>query len=243
MDRQAVSKQLAAGAPARVPISRCAALLLATLIVTSCSGCQIVIGVLQIFQGFPKTKNEFAVRTRGRSLAEKDKRVVVLCTSTPGAQAEEPSLDLNVMDAVSRRFKVEKISVVPSYKVARWIDEKGQIGLQTEIEPIAKEFKADFVVLFTFEDFGYREENSPGLYRGHASGKIVVTEVVDDKSTSSKKRARVIYNAPFTTKYPGTRPVSADLEGPDVFKRQFMAQLSEYLTRKFIDYRPEDEIQ
>jgi hypothetical protein len=243
MDRLVVSEVLRTAAPPGARMSRCIALLLAALILTSCSGCQIVIGVLQIFQGFPKTKNDFAVKTQGRSLTEKDKRVVVVASATPGARAEEPSLDLDVMAGVSRRFKGEKITVVPSHKVARWIDDKGHIDWQTDIELIAKEFKADFVVLFTFEDFGYREENSPGLHRGHANGKVVVTEMVGDKASSSKKRAKVIYNMPFTAKYPANRPVSADQEGPDLFKRRFMDQLNDQLTRTFIDYRPEDEIQ
>lgn len=243
MDRLAVSDTLPAVAPARTPISRFGAMLLAALLVTSCSGCQIVAGVMMIVQGFPKKTNDFSVKTHGRSLAERDKRVVVVASATPGARTEEPSLDLDVMAGVSRRFKGEKIIVVPSHKVARWMDDKGQIDWQTDIELIAKEFKADFVVLFTFEDFGYREENSPGLHRGHANGKIVVTEMVGDKATSSKKRAKVIYNMPFTAKYPANRPVSADQEGPDLFKRRFMDQLNDQLTRTFIDYRPEDEIQ
>jgi hypothetical protein len=244
MDRLAVSEVTIkqACAPRRPVLSSCAALLAAALLLTSFSGCQIVIGVLQIFQGFPKTPSDFSVKTHHRSLAEKGKRVVVLCTSTPGSQSEEPSLDLDVMAEVSRRFKVEKIDVVPSHKVARWIDDRGQINLGTEIEPIAKAFKADFVVVFSFDDFGYLEENSPTMFRGHASCRIVVTELVDDKSTPTKKRAKVIYNCPFTTKFPNNRPISADQEGPDLFKRRFMGQLCEQLTRKFVDYRPEDEI-
>ena len=243
MDRLADSEALPATGRPRSVLSRVAPLFLAGLLLTSCSGCQIVIGVLNVFQGFPKTPSDFYVKTHHRSLAEKGKRVVVVVCSTAGAQSEEPSLDLDVMAEVSRRFKVEKIDVVPSHKVAKWLDDKGQIGLNTEIEPLAKEFGADFVVLFSFEDFGYREDNSPGMYRGHANGKVVVTEMVGDKGKSSKKRAKVIYNCPFTCKFPGNRPVSADQEGPDVFKRRFMGQLSDKLVRTFIDYRPEDEIQ
>jgi hypothetical protein len=245
MDRQPVSEVPVSHATVsrRTLLSRCAALPLAAALLTSCSGCQIVIGVMQIFQGFPKTPNEFSVNTNGRSLAEKGKRVLVLSTSTPSAQSENGSLDLDIMAEVSRAFTVSNINVVSPDKVGRWIDDRGQINLSTEIEPIAKAFKADFVVLFTFEEFGYQEENSPGLHRGHANGRIVVTELVDDKTTKTKKRARVIYNRPFTTKYPLNHSISADQEGPDLFKRKFMAQLSQFLTRKFVDYRPEDEIQ
>lgn len=243
MDRQADSETSPAVAPAHTRISRLAALLLAGLLVTNCSGCQIVIGVMQIFQGFPKTHNDFWVKTHHRSLGEKGKRVVILACSKPSAQSEEPSLDLDVMAEISRRLKVEDVDVVEPHKVARWIDDNGQIGLGTHLEPIAAQFGADFIVLFAFEDFGYRAENSPGMYQGHANGKIVVTEMVDDKSKSGKKRARVIYNNSFSSKFPANRPLSADQEGPDVFKRKFKARMSEQLIRTFVDYRPEDEIQ
>ena len=226
----------------RLWLSRWATLCLTAALLTSVSGCQIVIGVLQIFQGFPKTKNDFAVKTHGKSLAEKGKKTIILVHATPGAQAEEPSLDLNIMDEVSRRLKAENITVVPSHKVARWLDERGQIDLNTSIEPIAKHFKADYVVLFSFEEFGYREDKSPSLFRGHTNGKIVVTEIVGDNDNGGKKHGKVIYNCPFTYKYPGNRPVSSDQEGPDVFKRKFLGQLSNFLTRRFVDYRPEDEI-
>lgn len=243
MDRLADSEDFRAARFVRSPIARGATLIAAALLLISCSGCQIVLGTMQIFQGFPKTRNDFYVKTHHRSLAEKGKRVIVLAAPTPSAQVEEPSLDLDIMAEVSRRLKVEKIDVVEPHKVARWIDDNGQIGPQTALEPIAEKFNADFIVLITFEDFGYREENSPGLYRGHANGKIVVTEIVEDRAKRGKKRAKVIYNNPFTTKYPANRPLAADQEGPDVFKRKFMGRLSESLTRTFVDYRPEEEIQ
>ena len=243
MDRLADSEALQAVAPACARPWRSVAVLLAALIVSSLSGCQIVIGVLQTFQGFPKLKNDFSIKTQGRSLAEKGKRTIVLCCAAPGAQTEEPSLDIDIIAEVSRRLLIEKVDVVEPHKVANWIDDNGGITAQTDLEPIGVHFKADFIVLFTFDDFGYREENSPGLYRGHAIGKIVVAEIVDDGVTPGKKRAKVIYNKPFDAKYPANRPLSADQEGPDLFKRKFLGQLSTTLTRTFVDYRPEDEIQ
>ncbi|MBI3863827.1 MAG: hypothetical protein HY290_18210 [Planctomycetia bacterium] len=243
MERLAESAAHSATHRARARVSRAACLLFAALVVTSCSGCQIVIGVLQIFEGFPKTHNDFYVRTHHRSLSEKGKSVIVLVASPPSAREEEPSLDLDVMAEVSRQLLVNKVNVVESQKIAKWIDDNGLIVSQTELEPIGRHFDADFIVLFTFDDFGYLENNSPGLYRGHAHGKTTVAEMVDDKVTPGTKRVKIIYNNPFTAKYPTIRPISADQEGPDVFKRKFMGRLSEQLTRTFVDYRPEEEIQ
>ena len=226
----------------RERLSAYAQALLLALLVSSLSGCQIVIGVLQIAQGFPKTTCDFTKFTHGRKLTEKNKRVVVLSSSIDSARVEVPSLDIDIISEVSRQFKIANIKVVDEHKVATWIDDKGSITTATDLQPIGEHFKADFVVLFTFEDFGYREENSPDLYRGHASGKVVVAEMVDDGIKPGKKRAKVIYNKPFNSKYPLNRPVSTDQEGPDLFKQKFMMQLSQTLTRLFVDYRPEDEI-
>ena len=222
--------------------ARGAQALLAALLICNLSGCQIVIGVLQIFQGFPKTTCDFTRITQGRKLTEKNKKVVVLSSSVDSARVEVPSLDLDIISAVSRQLKIANIKVVDDHKVAHWIDENDNITAATDLQPIGEHFKADFVVLFTFDDFGFREEHSPDLYRGHASGKVVVAEMIDDGIKPGTKRAKVIYNKPFNSKYPLNRPVSIDQEGPDTFKQKFMGQLSQTLTRLFVDYRPEDEI-
>jgi hypothetical protein len=215
--------------------------LVAALALLQLTGCQIVIGVMQIFQGFPKTTCDFSKMTH-RKLTEKGKRVIVLSTVNSLAMSEEPSLDLDIIGEVSRRLKIENVQVVPPHKVAAWIDDKGGITSDTDLEPIGTHFKADFIILITFDSYGYREENSPGLYRGHAAGKVVVAEMIDSEFDAKKRRAKVIYNKPFDSKYPKDRPLSADQEGPDLFKRRFMGDLSQTLTRLFIDYRPEDEI-
>jgi hypothetical protein len=228
--------------PSRLKSACGARALLVALLICNLSGCQIVVGVLQIFQGFPKTTCDFTQMTHGRKLTEKNKKVIVLSSSVNSARMEVPSLDIDIIAAVSRQLKIANVKVVDDHKVATWIDENDIITAATDLQPIGEHFKADFVVLFTFDDFGFREENSPDLYRGHASGKVVVTEMIDDGIKPGKKRAKVIYNKPFNTKYPLNRPVSADLEGPDTFKQRFMLQLSQTLTRFFVDYRPEDEI-
>lgn len=229
--------------PTKLPLlqSTARALLLA-LLLANLTSCQIVTGVLMIAQGFPKTTCDFTRTTHGRKLTEKNKRVIVLSSSVDSARVEVPSLDIDIIAAISRQFKIANISVVDDHKVAKWIDENDMITTATDLLPIGEHFKADFVVLFTFDDFGYREQNSPSLYRGHASGKVVVAELVDDGIKPGKKRARLIYNKPFNSKYPKDRPYTADQEGPDTFKQKFMAQLSQTLTRLFVDYRPEDEI-
>jgi hypothetical protein len=240
MDRQADSP---------TPRSRCrpglraaTALVLALLTGTSFPGCQIVIGTLMTLQGRPMATCEFTAMTK-KKLAEKGKKVVVLSSSTAQAQIEERSLDLDIIDSVSRRLQLDNVDVIDPYKVGAWIDEHGGITEETPLEPIGVKFNADYIVLFKFNNFGYGAANTHGLYQGHASYKVVVVEMVKDKNAREGKRAKVIYNRPFESTFPKNRPVSADEAGTlEVFKSNYMSRLSQDLTRLFVDYRPEDEI-
>src|SRR5258708_16728445 len=188
MDRQPDSTRGAPGAPAAASLR----VLAAALMVVSLTGCQIVIGVLQILQGFPKNTCDFTKMTK-KTLAEKGKKVVVLSSSNAAAQSEEPSLDLDIIAEFSRQLLVEKVDVVDPHKVTTFIDDYGGITEDTPLEPIGLKFKADYIVLFKFDDFSYLEENSPSLYRGHASYRVVVVEMIKDKEARGGKRAKIIY--------------------------------------------------
>jgi hypothetical protein len=243
MDRQA-------GSPTPVSRRDCGlrtgrpltALLLALLTAASFSGCQIVIGTLLTLQGRPMTTCEFTSMTK-KKLSEKGKKVVVITSANAEAQSEEPSLDLDIIDSVSRRLQIDNVNVVDPYKVGAWIDENGGINEATPLAPIGIKFNADYIVLFKFNKFGYAAPNTPGMFQGHASYKVVVVEMVKDKEATGGKKAKVIYNRAFESKFPTNRPVAADEAGTlELFKSKYMARISEDLTRLFVDYRPEDEI-
>jgi hypothetical protein len=242
MDRQPGPTNSTSDARAAASFRVLARVLATALMVVSLAGCQIVVGVLQILQGFPKNTCEFTLMTK-KTLAEKGKKVVVLSSSNAAAQSEEPSLDLDIIAEFSRQLLVEKVDVVDPHKVTTFIDDYGGITEDTPLEPIGLKFKADYIVLFKFDDFGYLEERSPSLYRGHASYRVLVVEMVTDKAARGGKRAKIIYNKPHVSKYPANQPISAEQIGsPDIFKRQYMARLSQEIGHLFIDHRLEDEI-
>lgn len=244
MDRQENSQMDQAPARRRRASGRVLALLFAApLFIGSLSGCQILIGTLLTLQGRPMTTCDFTKMSHGRKLTEKGKKVIVVCSSTAEAQMEEPSLDFDVIAEVSRRLKVEKVKVVDDHKVASWLDDRGSITDESQLDPIGAQFGADYIILFKFTKFGYLEENSPAYFRGHASYRVVVVEMVDDELKPGKKRAKTIYNKPFASKFPTQQPISAEQYGsPDTFKSQYKRRLGQELARLFIDYRPEDDI-
>lgn len=222
--------------------SQLATALGALVIAVHLSGCQIIIGTLLTLQGRPMTTCEFTTMTHGEKLTGGKKVLVLSCSATP-AQLTEPSLDQDVISEVSRCLKNDKVDVVDPFKVNTWIDDRGGISDNTDLAPIGREFKADYIILFKFDEFGYAETNSPGLYQGHASYRVVVVKMVPPKDDSDKKLAKIIYNRAFSFKYPENRQKPAeDVGNPDMFKSQYKAQLAQKLTRLFIDYRPEDDM-
>jgi hypothetical protein len=239
MDRQWItpSRQTPGGRRAARVVC---ALLLGVFLLMPLSGCQIVIGVLQILQGFPKQDADFKTQT-GRKLGEKGKKIVILCSSVSSAQAELPSLDLDVIAELTRRFRSQEINVVDSHKIARWIDDEGEITDATDLAKIGPKFGADYVVLIKFDEFGFREENSPQMYRGHARGSATVVELKKDAS-GEKTLAKQIYHRPFDSKYPVHQPISADQEKPATFKQRYLSRLSEELARLFYDHRPGEDM-
>lgn len=228
--------------PRRAPFASAALFAAVAILAASFSGCQIVVGVMQIMQGFPKNNSDFKNFTK-KDLAKEGKKVVVVSSSTGPAQVEEPSLDLNVIGELSRKLKIENIDVVDPHRVSTWIDENGEITKNTLLDPIGRHFHADYIVLIKFDTFGYREENSRELYRGHADGHVVVAEMTPSRGDWDKRQAKVIYNKPFRCNYPANQPVSVSPdEGPEVFKQQFLEKLSKTLSWLFYDHRLEDEI-
>jgi hypothetical protein len=216
-------------------------MLLGLLLLAPLSGCQIVIGVLTTLQGFPKDDADFKKQTNGRRLDEKGKKVAILSTSESSAQSELPSLDLDVIAELTRRFQAQKIKVVDSHKINNWIDDNGGISDASDLAEIGPKFGADFIVLIKFNDFGFLEENSRNLYRGHAAGTVVVVEL-KPAAAGGKPVARQIYHRPFDSKYPLHQPISADQEKPSLFKQRYLSRLSEELARLFYDHRPGEEM-
>jgi hypothetical protein len=243
MDRQTDSPMQEYSPPGgRRSFHRCGLLVGAALFAgTLLPGCQIVVGTLLTLQGRPKTTCEFTNMTK-KNLAEKGKKVIILSSSAASAQWEEPSLDLDIIDAVSRRLQIENVDVVDPHKVGTWIDDNGGIKETTNLDPIGVKFKADYIILIKFNNFGYGEQNSPNFYRGHASYKVVVVEMVKDENAPGGKRAKMLYSHAFESKYPANRPVAVEEVTPELFKSKYMANLAQELARKFVDYRPEDEM-
>ncbi|RPI82570.1 MAG: hypothetical protein EHM42_09330, partial [Planctomycetaceae bacterium] len=154
------------------------------------SGCQIVIGVLNMLQGPPMVTAHFTQITKKR-LDEKNKKVVVLSTADSPALASHPSLPVDVAQQVAAKLRVKGVKTADAAEVTKYLETGAMIDERSDFGEIGRKFEADYVVLISFEEFSTRQENSAGLYRGTARAKIYVWELT--KKGDEDAKAERIY--------------------------------------------------
>lgn len=210
--------------------------LLGLALLSGASGCKIVLGVLWSLQGDPLQDCDFKQHTK-KNLAEKGKKIVVLASVT-GSASEYPSLAQDFAAEITRRFRSQKFKVIDSNEVSRFVDENGEITDATDLAELGPEFKADYIILFKFDEFHFQQPNSVNMLQGHAKGNAVVVEF---SGKGDQRKARTIYRKAFNSQYPH-EPVSTEQENKRVFVQRFIGKLSEELARYFYDHRPGEDI-
>ena len=220
-----------------LPLRRRAALVaIALALMASFSGCQIVIGTLLALRGRDMTECDYHKQT-GEKLSGKDRKVVILCSVPDSAREEHGGLDLDVISQVSRSLESSGVRVADSQRVATWMDTHGVSLESVPILEVAAEFKANRVMLIHFEQFSFREQNSPGMFRGRARGNISVTRIDDDKGTKTTRR---MYTTVMTSNYPTNQPIPATEREASTFRLEYIQRVSAEIGRLFTDYFPED---
>jgi hypothetical protein len=195
------------------------------------SGCSLFVMAGKMIMGDPMVDSDFEAYTK-KSLKDDEKKVVIICDTPEAVKLEFSSLDVDLLAQLARRMSQEGIEVVNPHKVAKWIDDNGGVG--EDLGELADQMKADYIVRVHVDAFDYREENSPNLFRGRASGAIDVFAVERTKDT---KQIQQIYSKGFNSVYPRHKPVGSEEVRAVVFRKRYLDRLSEELSRLFYDYR------
>lgn len=145
-------------------------------------GCAPMVMLGKMLQGDPLVTEDFKTWNGGKSLAKSGKKVAILCTTPESIKTEYAALDVDLLSEVSRKLAKHEISVVKPYKVATWIDDHGIENL--DLKQLGTDIDADYVIQIKLDEFDYREENSPNLFRGRANGLVAVYSLV--RATPSK---------------------------------------------------------
>ncbi|MEZ6133235.1 MAG: hypothetical protein R3C59_31595 [Planctomycetaceae bacterium] len=221
----------------------CALLLLIVLIGTS--GCSIFVMAGKAIFGDPKVQSPFTAAT-GKKLTDSDESVVIICDAPHRILSSFPSVQIDLLDRVSRDLETQGINVVPSGDVARWYDDHGEWG---DFSELAKEFEAGYVLHIDLRKFDHRVPESETLMQGKAEGHISVYHVNNGRSTKLSPAlteysspGTVVFDRDFKVEFPTTYPVARESRSEDQFVQEFMDRTALHLSQHLYDYRMSESI-
>lgn len=196
------------------------------------SGCSLGVMAGKMLRGEPMIPSQFQSMT-GTDLSKGKHKLVVICSTPSSVEEELSSLNIDLIDGITRRMRIQGIDVIDPDEVAKWIDDNG--GVITDPSEMARAFKADYVAWIDVYTFSLREENSPKLLRGRSTGYIRVYQV---DQVNGERTALSAFSTEFNTTFPQHSPVSETGRSALTFQKEFVTRMCEDLAEKFYDHRP-----
>ncbi len=196
------------------------------------SGCSLGVMAGMMLRGEPTVPSQFRAMT-GTDLSKGEHKIVIICSTPTSVDADLSSLNLDLIDGITRRMKIQGVKVINPDEVAKWIDDNG--GVITDPSEMARAFDAEYVAWIDIYGFSLREENSPKLLRGRATGFIRVYQV---EEVAGERTALAAFNTEFNTTFPQHSPVSETGRSALTFQKEFIDRICEELSEKFYDHRP-----
>ena len=196
-------------------------------------GCSLGIMAGKMFFGDPKMKSQFRGAT-GVDLTKGEESLLIVCTAPHGILARHPSIQIDIVDRMTRHLDTRKIKVISSDDVATWFDDHGEWG---DFSELADEFDADFIMHIEIEGFSCEVEDSPNLLQGKTSGKVTVMEAKgkDTKSTN------VSFDRTFDVTYPAY-PVPRENKSEQLFTESFLDRAAMSLSQFLYDHRASETV-
>ncbi|MEO1981160.1 MAG: hypothetical protein ABGZ24_11635 [Fuerstiella sp.] len=218
-----------------------ASLLFLTLMITSCTGCSLFVMAGKAVFGDPKVASQLKLAT-GKDLSDGEDALLIICSAPHRLLTNFQSLQIDIVDRVSRNLESRNVKVIPSGDVATWYDDHGEWGDYSEL---AAEFGARYVLHIELREFDYRVPESENLMQGNAEGRILVHEVQEDgKQTKVMEQIPVslVFDRNFTLTFPTSYPVPREKRSEDMFLQGFLDRLAQHLSQHLYDYRMSESI-
>lgn len=207
-------------------------LLTLALCALTLGGCSLGVMAGKMFKGEPLRPAEFYAMT-GTDLGKGKHRIAIVCSTPAAVESDLSSLNLDLIDGVTRRLKVNGVDVVDPDVVARWIDDNG--GVVTDPAAMANAFDADFVAWIDIDQFSLKEDATSKLLRGRTNGFVRVYQIQD---LDGSKVALSAFNSEFTSIFPSHQPISELSRSKVSFQKEYIDRLCSELAVKFYDHRP-----
>jgi len=224
----------------------CAVMIFVTLMLSTCSGCSMFVMAGKALFGDPKVTSPFTAAT-GEKLTESDEAVVIICSAPHRVTANFPSVQIDIVDRVSRDLETQGIRVVPPGDVATWFDDHGEWGDYSEL---AAEFDAGYVLHVDLRKVDHRVPESDNLMRGHAEGTLSVHKVDGKKGSrilpsslnDHSASVRSMFDRNFKVEFPTSYPVPRESRSEEQFIQDFLDRVAIHLSQHLYDYKMSESI-
>lgn len=220
-------------------------LLVVTLLVSTTSGCSLFVMAGKAIFGDPKATSALTAST-GIDLEDNEKPVVIICSAPSRTLERFPSLQIDIVDRLSRDMKIRDIKVVPSGDVGRWYDDNGEWG---DYSDLAKEFDAEYVVHVKLRKFEYLLPNSETLVQGQCEGDVTMHRVSRGKGSNlmgdadvSLAPVSIVFRKDFKTKFPSSYPAPRENRSDDQFVQVFMDRVAIHIGQQLYSYRMSESV-
>jgi hypothetical protein len=200
------------------------------------AGCKSFAVVGKWLVGDPTVESPFSQGT-GQSLEEDGVKVALICTAPDSVLSEYDSVAIDLQDQLERLMARRDIDVVDSDDVTTILNQQGG---QFDVQLIAEQIEADYLLHIDIEYFDHRVPNSSHLYHGVAGGNAYGYEIVRDDDSTLGARALRVFEREFQSEYPGPHPIPAERTPARVFRNRFIDSLSAELGRMFYDFRTQE---
>ena len=203
------------------------------LSLASTSGCsKVLLATGKMFNGDPKLPAEFTTLAK-EDLSKGVKTVLVVCSTPEAVEDDVSTLRLDLIDGVTRRMKLNGVKTINPDRIADWIDEHD--GIVSDPQALARDFETDYIAWIDIHGFSLHEPNSNKLLRGQTAGYIRVYKV---EERAGQRMALTVYQREFSMAYPQHQPMPEQGRGLDVFQKDYVKHLCDFLGERFYDYRP-----
>jgi ABC-type uncharacterized transport system auxiliary subunit len=196
-------------------------------------GCSLGVMAGKMFFGDPKVKSQFRTAT-GTDLTKGEKSLLIVCSAPYGVLAKHPSIQIDIVDRMTRILDRKNVKVISSDDVAAWFDDHGEWG---DFSELAEEFKADYVMHIQIETFKCEVPDSPNLLQGKADGKVKVLEA-KDKNPPTMLMA---FERTFDVTFP-SYPVPRENKSEQLFTETFLERIAISLTHFVYDHRASETV-
>ena len=196
-------------------------------------GCSLGVMAGKMFFGDPKIKSQFRSAT-GTDLTKGEKSLLIVCSAPYGILAKQPSIQLDIVDRMTRILDKENVKVISCDDVAAWFDDHGEWG---DFSELSDEFDADYVMHIQFESFSCQVPDSPNLLQGKADGKVTVLQ----SKGKDPRTMSMAFERTFDVTFP-SYPVPRENKSEQLFIETFLDRTAISLTQFIYDHRASETV-